>query len=191
MTRLLHRSAGRGRHRLGHGLLGANNASAQTRTIRIVVPFAPAGGTTIVARLLADPIGRVHGPTMVVENRPGAGTVIATEYVSRAAPDGNTVLMVGNSFVINPNMKKLSYDPLTSFEPICQLTTSPNIVAVHAAARYRTLADLVEAARAAARQGDDRRQRSARPPSRSALRCSSARPTSIWPTSRSRAARPR
>ena len=83
---------------------------------------------------------------MVVENRPGGGTVIATEAVSRAAPDGNTVLIVGNSFVINPNLKKLSYDPLTSFEPICQLTRSPNVVAVQPASRYRTLADLIDAA---------------------------------------------
>jgi tripartite-type tricarboxylate transporter receptor subunit TctC len=124
-----------------------DSAPAQTRTIKIVVPFAPGGGTTIVARLLADHIGRVHGPTMVVENRPGGGTVIATEYVSRAAPDGATVLMVGNSFVINPNLKPLSYDPLRSFEPVCQLTTSPNVVAVNAASRFRTLADLIDAAR--------------------------------------------
>ena len=128
--------------------LGADGASAQTRTIKIVVPFAPGGGTTIVARLLADHISRVHGPTMVVENRPGGGTVIATEYVSRAAPDGATVLMIGNSFVINPNLKALSYDPLRSFDPICQLTTSPNVVAVNAASRFRTLADLIDAARA-------------------------------------------
>jgi tripartite-type tricarboxylate transporter receptor subunit TctC len=74
--------------------------------------------------------------------------VIATEAVARAAPDGNTVLIVGNSFVINPNMKKLNYDPLTSFEPICHLTRSPNIVAVHAQSPHRTLADLVDAARA-------------------------------------------
>jgi tripartite-type tricarboxylate transporter receptor subunit TctC len=128
--------------------LGADGASAQTRTIKIVVPFAPGGGTTIVARLLADHISRVHGPTMVVENRPGGGTVIATEYASRAAPDGATVLMIGNSFVINPNLKALSYDPLRSFDPVCQLTTSPNVVAVNAASRFRTLADLIDAARA-------------------------------------------
>ncbi len=112
-----------------------NGAWSQTRTIRLVVPFAPAGGTDILARLVANYISQKHGPTVVVENRPGAGTVIATEAVARAAPDGNTVLIVGNSFVINPNMKKLSYDPLTSFEPICHLTRSPNIVAVHAASR--------------------------------------------------------
>jgi tripartite-type tricarboxylate transporter receptor subunit TctC len=128
--------------------LTAGGASAQQRTLRMVVPFAPGGGTSIVARLLADHITRVHGPAVVVENRPGGGTVIATEYASRAAPDGGTVLMIGNSFVINPNMKRLSYDPLASFEPICQLTTSPNVVVVNAASRYRTLADLVDAARA-------------------------------------------
>ena len=124
------------------------DAWAQTRTIRIVVPFAPAGGTDILARLLANYISRVHGLTMVVENRPGAGTLLATEAVARAVPDGNTVLIVGNSFIINPNLKKQSYDPLTSFEPICHLTRSPNVVAVHSASRVRTLADLVEAARA-------------------------------------------
>ena len=130
-------------------LLAPNEAAPQPRTLRIVVPFAPAGGTDTLARLVANHISRMHGPTVVVENRPGAGTVIATEAVARAAPDGNTVLIVGNSFVINPNMKKLNYDPLTSFEPICHLTRSPNIVAVHADSRFRTLANLVDAARAA------------------------------------------
>jgi tripartite-type tricarboxylate transporter receptor subunit TctC len=125
----------------------STSARSQSRSIRMVVPFAPAGGTDILARLVANHISRVHGPTVVVENRPGAGTVIATEAVARAAPDGNTVLIVGNSFVINPNMKKLNYDPLTSFEPICHLTRSPNVVAVHAASPHRTLADLVSAAR--------------------------------------------
>jgi tripartite-type tricarboxylate transporter receptor subunit TctC len=126
-------------------LLAPGGASSQTRTLRIVVPFAPAGGTDTLARLVANHITRVHGTTVVVENRPGAGTVIATEAVARAAPDGNTVLIVGNSFVINPNMKKLNYDPLTSFEPICHLTRSPNIVAVHAASPHRTLANLIDA----------------------------------------------
>ena len=125
----------------------STSASPQSRTIRMVVPFAPAGGTDILARLVANHISRVHGPTVVVENRPGAGTVIATEAVARTAPDGNTVLIVGNSFVINANMKKLNYDPLTSFEPICHLTRSPNVVAVHAASPHRTLADLISAAR--------------------------------------------
>jgi len=122
--------------------------SQTTRTIRIVVPFAPGGGADILARLLGDQISRAQGPTMVVENRPGAGTVIATEAVARAAPDGTTALIVGNSFIINPNMKKLNYDPLTSFEPVCHLTRSPNVIAVNSASPYRTLPDLIDAARA-------------------------------------------
>jgi tripartite-type tricarboxylate transporter receptor subunit TctC len=122
--------------------------SQTSRTIKIVVPFAAGGGTDILARLLADHIARVVGPTTVVENRPGAGTVIATEAVARAAPDGNTVLVVSNSFVINPNLKKLNYDPLTSFEPVCHLTRSPNVIVVNSASPYRTLADLINAAHA-------------------------------------------
>jgi tripartite-type tricarboxylate transporter receptor subunit TctC len=121
--------------------------SQTTRTIKLVVPFPPGGGADILARLVAEQIGRTQGPTMVVENRPGAGTVIATEAASRAAPDGSTVLVVANSFVINPNLKQLNYDPLTSFEPICFLTRSPNVIAVHASSPYRTLADLLNAAR--------------------------------------------
>jgi tripartite-type tricarboxylate transporter receptor subunit TctC len=126
----------------------ADPARAQaSRTVRLTSPFAAGGGTDILARLLADQISRTRGVTMVVENRPGGGTVIATEAMSRAAPDGNSLLIVGNSFVINPNLKKLNYDPLTSFEPICHLTRSPNVVAVHSASRYQTLADLIDAAR--------------------------------------------
>lgn len=120
----------------------------QPRTIRLMTPFAPGGGTDILARLVADHISRTQGVTIVIENRPGGGTVIATEAMSRAAPDGNNALIVGNSFVINPNLKKLNYDPLTSFEPICLLTRSPNVVVVHSASRYRSLTDLADAARA-------------------------------------------
>jgi tripartite-type tricarboxylate transporter receptor subunit TctC len=121
--------------------------SQTTRNIKLVVPFPPGGGTDILARLLAEQIGRAQGPTMVVENRPGAGTIIATEAASRAAPDGNTVLVIANSFVINPNLKRLNYDPLTSFEPICFLTRSPNVLVVNTSSPYRAVADLLNAAR--------------------------------------------
>ncbi len=107
-------------------LLGlAAPALAQSgRTLKIVNPF-PAGGTAdIWARLLGEQIGRDRGISVVIENRPGGGTVIATDAVSHAPPDGNTVLVVGNSFTINPNIRKLNYDPVTSFEPICYLLNS-------------------------------------------------------------------
>jgi tripartite-type tricarboxylate transporter receptor subunit TctC len=122
--------------------------SARAQTVRIVVPFPPGGGADMLARLVAEQMGRANGLTTVIENRPGAGTAIATAAVSRAAPDGNTVLLVANSFVINPALKALNYDPLTSFEPVCLLTQSPNVIAVNSASPYRSLPELVKAARA-------------------------------------------
>jgi tripartite-type tricarboxylate transporter receptor subunit TctC len=115
--------------------------------IKIVVPV-PSGGTgDVVARLLADQIGRLQGTTVVIENRPGAGTAIATEAVSHAAPDGSTVLIVAPPFLINSYVRKLDYDPLSSFEPICYLVRSPIVLVVDSASPYRTLTDLLNAAR--------------------------------------------
>lgn len=122
--------------------------SQAARTIRLVVPYPPGGTADIVARLLAEQIGRAQGPTIVVENRPGAGTAIGTEAVARAAPDGGTLLINSPEFVINPLLRKQSYDPLTSFEPICHLANSPTVIVVNSASPYRTLADLLNAARA-------------------------------------------
>jgi tripartite-type tricarboxylate transporter receptor subunit TctC len=125
-----------------------HEAWSQTRTIRIVVPFPPGGPTDFLARVLAEQIGRAQGPTIIVENRPGAGSVVGTDAASRAAPDGNTLLMFSKESVINPHVRKVSYDPLQSFEPICRLVTSPTVYSVNSASPYRTLADLIDAARA-------------------------------------------
>jgi tripartite-type tricarboxylate transporter receptor subunit TctC len=129
--------------------LSSNDAWSQaTRTIRIVVPFSPGGAVDVVARLLADQIGRTQGLTMVVENHAGAGAAIGTEVVSRAAPGGNTLLILGDNFVLTSQLRKLSYDPLTSFEPICQLLSVPLVIAVNSASSYRSFSDLISAARA-------------------------------------------
>jgi tripartite-type tricarboxylate transporter receptor subunit TctC len=124
----------------GHGAW-----SQTTRTIKIVVTVPPGGGEDILARLLGEQISRAHGLTILIENRPGAGGVIG---VSRAVPDGSTLLMISGGFVINPHLRKVNYDPLTSFEPICQLVSVPPIFAVNSASPHRTLADLLNAARA-------------------------------------------
>ena len=123
-------------------------SSQPTKTVRIVVPYTPGSGPDILGRLLAEQVGRQNGPTMVVEDHPGAGTVIGTEAVARAAPDGGTILVVAPSFVINPSLRKVSYDSSTSFEPICRLAATPMVIVVNAASPYRTLADLLDAARA-------------------------------------------
>jgi len=118
------------------------------RTIKIVVPYAPGSGPDILGRLLAEQIGRANGQTIFVESRPGAGTLIGTEAVARAAPDGNTVLVVAPSFVINPTLRKVSYDALTGFEPICHLAATPIVLVTNSASPYRTVAELLDAARA-------------------------------------------
>ena len=126
----------------------SSRAEAQSsRTIKIIVPSTAGGGADVLARMLADQIGKAQGQTMVVENRPGAGNTIGTEAVARAAPDGNTLLITTPEFVINPHLRKLSYDPLTSFAPICTLARSPQLILVNPATPYKTLAELLDAAR--------------------------------------------
>jgi tripartite-type tricarboxylate transporter receptor subunit TctC len=127
----------------GHGAW-----SQPARTIKIVVPVPPGASTDFVARLMAEQIGRAQGVTMVVENRPGASGMIGTEAVSRAAPDGTTLLMTANTYLIDAQMRKASYHPVTSFETICFLVESPVVLVVNSASAYRTLADLLSAARA-------------------------------------------
>jgi tripartite-type tricarboxylate transporter receptor subunit TctC len=127
---------------------GAGAQISSSRPVKIVVPFAAGGAVDALARFLGDEVGRSEGATFVIEDRPGAGTVIGTEAVSHAKPDGHTLLMTANSFVINPHLKKLSYDALSSFEPVCLLARSPHVLVVGADSPYRTLGELLDAARA-------------------------------------------
>ena len=128
--------------------LSGHGASSPTRTIKIVVAQPPGGATDILARLLAEQISRTQGLSMVIENRPGAASIIGTEAVSRAAPDGNTLLLISPSFVVNSHLRKLHYDPFNSFESICYLVQTPTVILVNSASPYGTLADLMNAARA-------------------------------------------
>jgi tripartite-type tricarboxylate transporter receptor subunit TctC len=118
------------------------------RTVKIVVPLPAGGAADILARILGDEVGRAHGVTLVTENRPGAGTIIGTEAVARAAPDGNTLLLTATGVVISPHLRKVNYDALASFAPVCRLTSTPLVLAVGGASPYGTLAELVAAARA-------------------------------------------
>jgi tripartite-type tricarboxylate transporter receptor subunit TctC len=127
--------------------LTAGPAPAQTRMIKIIVPSTPGGGSDTIARILADYVSRTYNQSMVVENRPGASNTIGTEAVARSAPDGNTLVITTPEFVINAHLRKLSYDPLTSFEPICNQVQSPQLIVVNATSPYRTLKDLLDAAR--------------------------------------------
>jgi tripartite-type tricarboxylate transporter receptor subunit TctC len=128
-------------------LSGSGAWSQVARTIKIVVPVPPGGGMDFLARLLAEQIGRTQGLTIIIESRPGAGGRIATEAVSRLAPDGTTLLMTYPAFVIDPHVRKVNYEPLTGFEPICDLVEAPNVIVVNGGSPYRTLAELMNAAR--------------------------------------------
>jgi tripartite-type tricarboxylate transporter receptor subunit TctC len=121
--------------------------SQGARTIRVVMSVPPGGSIDLLVRILADHISTAKGQSIIVESRPGAGGIIAAEAVARAAPDGNTLLINNNGMIISSILRKVNYDPRTSFEPICYLVTTPQIV-VNSTSPYRTLAELVDAARA-------------------------------------------
>ena len=125
-----------------------HGAWSQTgRTIRIVLGVPPGGSIDFLARLLAAQISSTAGQTMIVESKPGAGGIIAAEAVARAAPDGNTLLINNNGTLISAILRKVNYDPIASFEPICYLVTTPQLIVVNSASPYHTLAELLDAAR--------------------------------------------
>jgi tripartite-type tricarboxylate transporter receptor subunit TctC len=128
--------------------VGAHPAWTQNKTIRIIVPYTPGSGPDIISRIVSDEVGNEHGPTMVVENHPGAGTIVGTEVVQRADPDGATLLLVASSFVINPALKRGNYDIAKDFTPVCYLASTPMLLVVHGSSPYKTLADLIAGARA-------------------------------------------
>jgi tripartite-type tricarboxylate transporter receptor subunit TctC len=136
------------------GALSAWAAGAETweprRPLRLVVGFAPGGQPDIVARALAEPLARVLGQPVVVENRPGAGGNIAAEQVAKAAPDGHTLLVGTNGpLAVSPALyRDLPYDARRDFAPVTLVGTSPNLIAVHPSLGVRTLGELVSRARA-------------------------------------------
>jgi tripartite-type tricarboxylate transporter receptor subunit TctC len=119
------------------------------RIIRIVVPFAPGGGTDVVARTLAQEMARDLGVSIVIENKPGAGTIIGTQAVATSEPDGYTVLMGTFANAVNPSLKAaLPYDPHKDFAPVALVARSFNIVVVNPKSPIRSIADLIAAAKA-------------------------------------------
>lgn len=136
------------------GLFGLAPAAAQAqypdRPIRIVVGFTPGGGNDIIARVFGQKLSESLGQPVVIENKPGAGAMLATEYVARSAADGYT-LLVGSSgaMTISPAVyEKMSYDTLLDFTPISELGSFPLILIVNAKSPFKSLADLVAYAKA-------------------------------------------
>lgn len=128
-------------------LLGATLAQAQTwpaRSLRLVIPFAPGGGTDILARVIAPKLSDVLGQQVVVENKPGASSIIGSQIVVQAAPDGYTLMMVDSSIYVNPGLRtELPYNTLKDFTPIVHMAVAPVILVVHPSVPAQTLAELI------------------------------------------------
>lgn len=120
-----------------------------SRPIRIVLPYAPGGASDILIRILSPQLELRWGQPVVVEFKPGGGTVIGTAAAAKAPADGYTLVMVANSLVINAKLhKSLPYDSIKSFEPVALLVDSPQVIAVNASSPYRSLREFLDAARA-------------------------------------------
>jgi tripartite-type tricarboxylate transporter receptor subunit TctC len=118
------------------------------KTVRIIVPYSAGSVADVTTRLLAQEVSEKTRATVLVETRPGGGAVIGTEAVARSSPDGTTLLLVANSFLINASLRAdLPYDPLTSFTPICLLALSPMVFVVNSRSIYHSLLQLVAEAR--------------------------------------------
>ena len=128
-------------------LADVGTALAQTwpaRPIRIIVPQSAGGSTDQVARPFGKLLGEALGQSVLIENRPGAGSVVGTDLVAKAAPDGYTLLAVAVSFAINPSLyKKLPFDPLRDFAPVALLASFPNVLVVSPTLPVKSVQELI------------------------------------------------
>ena len=119
------------------------------KTVRIVTPFGPGGGTDVFARILAQRLTEQHAQQFIVENRPGAGSTLGTEHVAKSPPDGYTFLMTSASFSFNPGLyPKLRFDPVKDFVPVTQVVRVPHVIVVLPSFPAATLQEFVKIARA-------------------------------------------
>ena len=129
------------------GTLAWNSGAAQsypTRPVRLIVPQSAGGSTDVVARVIAQRMTETLKQNVIVDNRPGAGSLNGTELVAKAAPDGHTVLVVAASFTINPAIRKdLPFDPVRDFTPVSQLVTLPHILVVHPSVAATSVKELI------------------------------------------------
>jgi tripartite-type tricarboxylate transporter receptor subunit TctC len=121
------------------------------RAIKIIVPFTPGGTTDYVSRLIAVEIAKSFGQPVIVENKPGAGTVIGVDFVAKAAPDGYTFACVANSFCVNHSLvKKLPYDTLKDLKPVALMGMSEHVLATHPSSGIKQISDLATLAKSKA-----------------------------------------
>src|SRR5689334_23706274 len=123
-------------------------ATYPSRPIRLIVPFAAGGGLEITARSIAQKLTAKHGQLIVIDNRPGAATIVGSDIASKATPDGYTLLMITTTFAINPSLyAKLPYDPLRDFAPVTQINSVPNILVVNPSLAAHSVRELISLAK--------------------------------------------
>jgi len=131
---------------------GASGASAQiypTKAVRVVIGYAAGGPTDVLGRVVAAKVSANVGQTMFVDNRPGANSIIGTELVAKAPPDGYTIILASIGHTVNPSFYgKVPYDPIRDFAPIMQLADLPLVLVVNATLPAKTMRDLVALAKA-------------------------------------------
>ncbi len=126
----------------------AADAGYPSRPVRMIVPFAPAGPTDVIARVIAQNLGELWGHQVIVDNRAGAGGNIGMGIAANAPPDGYTVLVVSSSFVVNPSLyAKIPYDPYKSFVPVTNAAASPNVFTVNPSTAAKTMQEIIAAAK--------------------------------------------
>jgi tripartite-type tricarboxylate transporter receptor subunit TctC len=131
----------------------AQAAGYPDRPVKVIVPFTPGGGVDIVSRVLAQGMAPLLGQTVLVDNRPGAGTIIGTEVVAKSPPDGYTLVTASFAHAVNPSVQtKLPYDTAKAFAPVVLIGRSPNLLVVPTASPIRDIAGLL--ARAKAKPGE-------------------------------------
>ena len=119
------------------------------RPIRLIVPFAAGGGLEITARSIGQKLTEKRGQSIVIDNRPGAATIVGSEIAAKASPDGYTLLMITTTFAINPSLYgKLPYDPVREFAPVTQINSVPNILVVNPSIPAHTVRELIALAKA-------------------------------------------
>jgi len=133
--------------------LASSGTAAQqypVKPVRIVVGFTPGGGNDVISRLVANNLTTAFGRQFVVENRPGAGGMIAAELVAKSPPDGYTLFLAGvATHGINPNLQKnIPYDPVRDFDPVCLMASAPALLAVHPSLPSRTVRQFIAFAKA-------------------------------------------
>ena len=129
--------------------LNAAPALAQSlagKTVRVVVPYAAGGTGDVVARVVGQEVTQKTGQSIVVEDRPGASSIVGTEFVARATPDGTTILLVENPFILSAILFPGHYDVLSNFEPLCYIAATPAVLAVSSQSDIHTLADFLKRA---------------------------------------------